>query len=367
MQTFLQYLAGFSIGGITVGTIVYKAFTHPELVEKWASYFYRGMTYINKKYQYKATQNEIQSKINSFVADLSKDANLDPVKAKIRWTAREEDEDIQLEDDEVIIVIRDRGYKNKNFVHAAYFYTSTTLLRHAKRHLSKKQAESLDLYTTKIVIERDNKQALEIFMRDYFQPLLEDSEVQDLIKKYVDIDKSGFYTHILLQELTYLGNKSFLDKKDEAVIIEVKNLIAFLYQFATREVGDVKSPDEFVGKYSRCAIKIVSTQATRDSGKHEGPANRIIKTFESGIENVYVIGPCEDDAINFINKACDHVLQQKDDIVTIKKDKFAGVTRKNKKIRRSDTYFVHLQNPSQSKYLIEEDMLNKVEKFSEEE
>lgn len=366
MEEVLKYLASFGLGGLVVGYSAIHAFKHPELVEKWRATIYDWLSLINSKYKYHATKNDIQGKINSFVSNLAGDLDIDPPRVKLRWTAQDDEEEVHLEDDEVIIVMRDRGYKNKNFVHAAYFYTSTTLLSHTKRHLSKKQGESLDLFTAKKVIERSNKSALELFMRDYFQPLLEDDKIRALINQFVEIDKSGLYTHVLLQELSYLGSKTFLNKKDQAVIGEVHNLIDFLLARANREVGDNSGDEEFIGKYSRCSIKIVSTKAVRDAGKYEKPAERVLRAFNSGVENVYILGPLKDGGKKFIEDVCACIVERNPKIEVIKKDKFTNVTRKNKVEKQTDTYFAHLQNPAHTQYLIEDSMIERVEEFAKE-
>lgn len=365
MDELLKYLASFGAGGLVVGGAAYYLITHPEVVEKWQALVFDWLSLINKSYKYRATKSDIQSKINSFVNSLGKDVDMDTSKVRIKWAAREEDEEVQLEDNEVIIVMRDRGYKNKNFVHAAYFYTSTALLRHTKRHLSKKQGEAIDLYTTKNVIERSNKAALEIFMRDYFQPLLEDDKINELVNKFVKLDKSGFYTHILLQELNYLGSKTFLTKRDKAVAEEVSNLINFLMRFAEREVGDDTIREEFVGKYSHCAIKIVSTKFMRESGNHKSPAKRVIKAFDSGIENVYVIGPSKDGGKKFIKQVCSSVMNHNDNIEIVKQDSFTGTIRLLKVEKETVTHLIHLHNPTNAKYMIEDTMIDQVQEFGQ--
>lgn len=366
MDEFFKNLASFGLGGLIFGAVVYYGFTHPDVVEKWRALIFDWLSRINKKYKYHAAKNDIQAKINSFATTLSEDVDMDAPRVKIKWTAKDEDEDVQLEEDEVVIVMRDRGYKNKNFVHAAYFYTSTTLLRHTKRHLSKKQGEALDLYTTKKVIEQNNKAALEIFMRDYFQPLLEDEKITDLVNKFVKLDKSGFYTHILLQELTYLGSKTFLTKRDKAVAEEVSRLIDFLMRFAEREVGDDSIREEFIGKYSHCAIKIVSTKFVRESGNHKSPAKRVNKAFDIGIENVYVIGPSEDGGKQFIEQVCGSVIEQNKGIEIIKQDSFKGLTRRLKVEKQTLTHLIHLHNPSKAKYMIEDSMVEQIAEFGNE-
>ena len=364
MDTLLKLLGGFSVGGVTVGICAVQLVKHPELVEKWQAIIYGWLSHLHSGYKYISVKKDIQSRLNSFVNELSKDLGAPQTKVRVRWTANDEQEEVQIEDDGVIIVLRDRGYKNKNFVHAAYFYTSTTLLAHTKRHLSDKQGKSLDLYTTKKVIENQNRNALELFMRDYFQPLLEDEKIRRLVNKFVKIDKSGMYTHVLLQELSYLGTKSFLNKKDRAIMEEVNQLVDFLYTRAQREVGDTSKSEEFIGKYSRHSIKIVSTRAVRETGKHHIPAKRILKAFEAGIENVYVLGPLKDGGKEFIESACQYITGANQAIEVMKKCAFKNVVRLNREERIIDTFFVHLRNPAKAEYLIEDSMIDDLEAYS---
>jgi len=366
MEALLSYLASFGLGGFIVGYCVIYAFQHPEVLERWRGILFDWLSLINQKYKYAAAKNDIQGKLNSYIASLTKDLDIDPSRVRIRWTAKDEKEEIHLEDNEVIIVIRDRGYKNINFVHAAYLYTSTTLLSHTKSHISQKQSQALDLYTTNKVIAESSKAALEIFTKVFLQPSMEDDRLRKLINQFVHIDKSGMYTHVLLQELSYLGAKTFLTKKDQAIIIEVDNLISFLETRAQREVGDVTGNEEFVGKYSSCAIKIVSTAAVRQSGEFERPAKRIIKTFQSGIENVYIIGPLNDNGKLFIENVCSYIVERHPYITVIKQDKFTNITRRQQVEQFTETYFAHLQDPSHTKYLIDDSMIEKAEQLANE-
>lgn len=346
-----------------VGYFVFYVFKHPELVERWQALIYGWLSLFNRKYKYAATKNDIQGKLNTFVANLTKDLDIDASRVKIRWTAKSEEEEIQLEDDEVIIVLRDRGYKNKNFVHAAYLYTSTTLLLHTKTHISQKQGQALDLYTTNKVIEQSSKIALEIFSRDFLLPSIEDDKIRGLINQFVRIDRSGMYTHVLLQELSYLGAKTFLSKKNEAIIVEVSNLINFLETRAKREVGDVSVGEEFIGKYSSCSIKIVSTAVVRQRGELHRPVRRILSTFGSGVENVYVLGPLNHDGKLFIDEVCESITRQRPQVEVIKKDKFTSFIRKRGIERNAETYFAHLKDPAHTKYLIDDGMIERVEQL----
>jgi coenzyme F420-reducing hydrogenase delta subunit len=360
----INQLPGFSIGAVLVGAISW-VITHPDLVEKWEALIFGWLSRINSRYKYRAASKDIQSKVNSYVNKLSNDLGIAPVRVRLKWINRQSHEDeIQLEDNEVVIVIRDRGYKNKNFVHAAYFYTSTTLLPQTKVYLSKKQGESLDLYTTKNVIEYSNRHALEIFMSDFFRPLMEDSKIQALVMQFIQIDKSGMYSHVLLQELTYLGSKTFLSQQSNAIREEVSSLIAFLESRAVRDIGDTSKSEEFIGKYCRCAVKIVSTSQVRHENKTEVPSKRILHAFRAGIDNVYVLGPYKDQGKTFIKNVCSLVIEQEPSVEIAREDDFINTISVDGAEKDNHTYFAHLTKASQAKYLIEDSMIKDVERLS---
>lgn len=352
-----------------LGLLIYLgiyAFKNPEKMEKWAANLMGVVAFFFKKYSDYATKLEIQGKINDFVQSLSEISDVNDTQVTLRW-ANVEADDIQFEDDEVILVMRDRGYKNKNFVHAAYFFTSNTLLRHTKRHLSSKQSTAIDVFTAKKLVERQNKSALEIFIREFFQPLMTDEKIHKLVTSFVDIDDSGFYDHVLLTELSHLGSKTFLNKKDEAIVKEVWDLVEFLRTFSNREVGDDNTTDSFTAKYTRCSIKIVSTSIVRYLNKTSGPANRILNAFQSGIENVYVVGPKDDGGKQFIDKVCEDVVKRNNNLCLLRAEVFTGEIKLKGDKKKTKTYLVHIQDPSQINYVVKDSMIKSVEAFEKSE
>ena len=347
MNTFLttvvailvnEYTAG---GVITIGIIVLIIISaNPDKIEKWMNIF--------AKFKPRAdafrTKYEIQSKINSFATDMAEMTDSKPAKIHLKWASSNKDtDDIHLEDGSVILVMRDRGYKNKNFVHASIFYTSNILLKETKRHISQKQAKALDLYTAHKLIEKQGKDAMHIFMSDFLNEHLKDKKIKDLFTKFMTIDATGYYTHILLKELRYLGIKQFLTANKRLITKEVNDLILFLEAFAGREVGDMTTKDTFIGEYTRCSIKIVSSVMTRLGQKHSVPIQKILETFNVGVENVYVIGPAKDsEATEFIQEVCKDVCTQNSGIIIIEQKTFSGQIKKDGKKQNTKTYYVHL-------------------------
>ena len=350
--------------GITIAFFLF-VFSNPDKAEKWLALVLRALAFIGIRFKRQLIKRDIQSSLNSYVARLSEDTEIQEVGVKIQWTGRGKDEDIQWKDGEVVLVMRDKGHRNRNFVHAAYLFTSTSLLKNIKVHLSKKQSVSLDVFTTGKILEEENPAALQYFASDIANTLLKDEKVQALVEQFTDIDKSGFYTHVLLQELQYLGGKVIFSKQKSAVYEEVGKLIEFLQNFATREVGDDSIPETFVGTFLKSSIKIVSTAPVRALGRTDGPADRVCRAFEKGIENVYVIGPHQDGKL-FIDSVCETVKVKRDDVELVKSRRFKGVVTIEGVPIVTDTYLVQLQSIGKRKLLDSRDINNDIDQYREE-
>jgi len=350
----LLFMAGVSVGVIICIVIVIYLFLHPEKAMKWAGIIAWLISFVWRKAEYVSIKMELQSKINSFVGSLESNTTIQFPRVSIKWEARG-DSELVWEEDEVIIVMRDRKHKTKNFVHAAYFFTSEILLRKSKRHLSKTQKISLDLFATKKILEQESRAATEQFMADYFSPKIEEIDrIREFIGKYLKIDKKGVFFPVLIQELISLGNKVFLSKPTTEVIEEVNMLIDFLERFSQREDGDKRTPEEFIGRYSRCAIKIVASKSVRERGDTTGHRQRIAEAIRKGFENIYLIGNSDHNNKEFMRRVAKGTIQEFEYIQQVRDFEFMGQTKREGIIRNVPTFLVHLHNPNAVKFLFEE-------------
>ncbi len=345
---------GFPLGiGITL-LVVWYFLRNPEKFEKWISMFAWALAYVWKNFDYFATRIEIQGKINSFVTSLETNTSTTFPRVSLRWTAKG-DEEIVWEEGGAIIVMRDRNHRNKNLIHAAYLFTASALLKKSARHLSKTQKTSIDLFSTKLILEREAVSAVEQFMSDYFVPELDRNDSARLfIQQYVRIERLGVFFPILIQELSYLGGKVFLSKPSSDVIKEVKGLIDFLETFSQREVGDTTTPDTFVGKYMKCAIRIVASKMVMERGDITSHKERINSCVRTKTENIYIIGSGEKKNIHFMKDVFEACLSENNELEHVRDYNFSAKIKINGKSVRVTTYLIHLRNPTAVEYLYEE-------------
>ena len=324
---------------------IFCLFKYPDSVDKFLSKIAWGLSFIFKRFEYNAIQKGIEGKINSFVEDLNKNTNIGFNKIKVKWANIDEEEKIFTEDYETLIIMKDREGRNKNFIHAVYFYTSEIFLSRAKRYLSLNQKKSIDMFTIKAIVENQSIEAMKEFMDNYFIPSIENEGIKKYIKKYDKIQEVGLFFPVLIQELTSLGNKALLSDINKKIIIEeVKGLIDFLDKFSRRTVGDNNTPEIFFGKITRCTIKIVATSLSVKNNNVASQAKRIISAIKIGCENIYIIGNAAKENREFIKRVVNLVLKEKQEIVEEKELIFKGVVNMNNVKNNVKTYFVYLHN-----------------------
>lgn len=310
---FQSLLLSLPISLVIVVVIVILFLKNPEKVQIWVGLIAGWFSSIMKTSGYYSIKNEVEGKINSYLVEFENNTNSTFPRARIKWVGREEKEEIIFEDYETIIVIRNKEHRNKNFVHAAYFFTSQVLLNKIKDKLSLNQKKALDLFATKNLLEHENKASVEQFISDYLKPEIEkNNSIKTYISKFIDIDKAGIFFPVLIKELDYLGKKIVLSNNTKGEIInEARNLIDYLHNYSNRKSGDL-TQETFVGVHMKCAIKIIATAYSRAMDETEGQARRIIRSFNNGCEDVYIIGRVEDGNRDFMKRVSTIVIENND-------------------------------------------------------
>ncbi len=340
---FLTAVGSGVVGG---AVIVFIIFYFPEKSEKWGSILFRLIYAVAKRGQKKIVALDIQGKVNEYVKSLQKESsNLALKGVSIQWVPEGEVPTSFYMENRLVIRMRHHSDQDKNLVYAMMVFISRVLLSKAKRYLSPSQKESLDLYVGRKLLQKEQPQLIERFFEDYFSPrALSSKKIMDLLENYGIIDKVGLFFPVLVQELTFLGEKVFYKRKSENIVVEVTNFIDFLKQYAKRETGSDETPTGFEGLYCRCGIVIVAKYVKRTIGDCTPYVNYVRELIRRRFENIYLIGSASAENQRFINLISDEV--QKDlGLVYYKSKNYEAKIMAGGVRRRVDSYLVLLRSP----------------------
>ncbi len=174
---------------------------------------------------------------------------------------------------------------------ASLLYVSHTLVRRAKRYLSKRQARSIDLYAVDRLLSKTAPAAADLLHEEVVGPECDaDRELADLLVQYQRIDRriNGFFP-IFIRELNYLAHKVVVKPKGGQLISDVKELQRFLVRYSDRVVGE-EIPLGVQGRFLRCAVMIIARSFKRDLGDR-GPYLRHLRELNrAGHETIYLVG-----------------------------------------------------------------------------
>ena len=185
----------------------------------------------------------------------------------------------------------------------------------------------------------------------------------ELLEKYEIIDKVGLFFPVLVQELTFLGEKVFYKPKNEKIIVEVTGFINFLQKYANREVGDNATPQNFQGSYCRCGIVIIAKSSKREIGNVSPYINYVGKLLTEKLENIYLIGSAFEENKTFIEQISVEI-QKKFKLEKYATRKFIARIKVKGERKEVDNYLVHLRSTESTRYYDKEYQEKFIETFN---
>lgn len=301
-ETLLRYVLTVLPVLSPVAIILLILLFMPDTIEKWSALLWKwldksGRTaggifrFASKKY----IKHDLQGRVNGFVRRLRRRVpSIDAEKLRIEWVDPNIERATFIANGHVVIRLRRDDPQDHNFVHGAYMFVASTLLRKPKRYLSPSQREALDLFVCTKLIEEEKSAIVGFFLDEYLHPGTDDTKTK--VALYVDdfavIDRATLFFNIFLHELEYLGDKVFGRRRDDLVVSEVDDLIGFLKPIADRTVGDTGDL-HFKGSYCSVGVVIVGKPAKLLSSIEPYITYMQKHLVESNVETMYLLSRAE--------------------------------------------------------------------------
>lgn len=255
MDKVLAALGIFGLPAIIIAAVV----MHPDKVEKWAALFWKLLARFKDVFRgaHKTyLRHDLQGRVNDFVKRIRKSVpDLPDERLVVEWVDPNTERSAFLDGGKVVLRLRRNDPEDHNFMHGAYLFVSTSLLRKPKRYLSQTQRESLDLYVCTKLIETEKEQVVGAFLDHYLHPKTADqkSKIALMFDSFAIVDRAGMLFPLLIKELGYLGDKVFGRRRDDLIQKEVTDVVEFLKPIATRKIGDTGDLN-FHGSYCKFGI-----------------------------------------------------------------------------------------------------------------
>jgi len=299
----------FSLGGWggLIALIAYIAFC-PEKAEKVSSLIWKLFAKLSKVADKKYIAHDIQGRVNDFTVNYLKKEikDYEPTKIKIVWIEEGQSKEAFLKSDSIIVRMRKSKDQNKNFVNAAMVYIANTILIKAKRYITPRQKEGIDLFVARKLFEKEKREVVAAFIDEYLYKRTGDVKIREIFEKFDLIDKAALFFPVFIQEMTFLGEKVFLSGRDPRIQEEVTKLINFLNDYANRKTGEDNVNTLFQGDFCKFRMMIIGKIKKVFSEGTVPYINFIRKSSLEGIETIYILG--DSNRKSLISEICSNKL-----------------------------------------------------------
>lgn len=329
----------------------------PEKAKIISSWIFKFLRFLWKGAEKKYIAYDIEGRIDDYVNNFLEEKIKDfiPINIKIDWINENTiDRESFLREGEFILRMRKSENQNKNFVNATMAYIAKNVLPTAKSYISEKQKESIDLFIAKKLFEEEKREVMQQFIDDFLAHKTEDDKIGSLFEQYSLFDKAGLFFPVFLQEMTFLGQKVFADRKNKKIYEEVNGLIEFLNNYSQRKIGDVKNDTTFNGNYCKFGMMIVGVRFNIDLNNQNPYRDWIRKLVRDGVETIYLIGNSKKEG--FIKTVCGNGLLNEIDFSIYKNEQYsAEIKLKTGKKEKIETYLLVLRKNKIESYFSSKD------------
>lgn len=287
-----------------VGLFIYYL-RNPEKFEKLIALISKFLKYISNKFDKTYVKYDLQGKINDYLRKVSnRTKHLDIKKINVEWIDVSEQTEKQfVQNRELILRLKKGDHQNENIVKASMAFISYAFLKKAKSYIAKYQRELMDLFACYDLLKEEKSEILDQFVQDFMKDKMDNKKISDFFEKYSDIDDVGIFYPVLVQELTFLGEKVFAKKREaQNIHKEVTELVNFLYRYANRKLRE-DIVNDFSGTYCKFGIRIIGRSIVINRDGERVYKIHLIE-IAPGYETLYLIGSYEHK--EFINKVFDN-------------------------------------------------------------
>lgn len=268
------------------------AFQNPDKAQRWAEMIWSVLSRFHAGSKRKVVQYGVQARLTNFAAELARETGrpkATPV--SVEWAQPDDTPAHFFDENRVVIRLHSTERQDRNLMTASMFYVSDTLVRRAKRYLSKRQARSVDLYAVDRLLTRTAPGAADLLHEEVIGPECDaDRELGDLLVEYQRMDRRiNVFFPVFIRELNYLAQKVVVKPQSGQLVADVKALHAFLVRYSDREVGE-HIPIGVEGRFLRCAVVIVARSVKRDIGDIGPYVRRLHAVNRAGHETIYLVG-----------------------------------------------------------------------------
>jgi len=210
------------------------------------------------------------------------------VKIKIKWVTSPSDP-ILSKDGTLILRMQETDDQSRNILAATRSALPYVIYTALRPNLERYVESAIDLVLLRRLSERLGRHARPVFQRHFLSPRIdEDPRTLKLFEKLLQIDNSGTFVTIFLEELGHLGDTIYAFGQHDDKTDQIQSFLEYLISFANREIGETISLDYWSSDL-RVSIVILAKSAKAKAEGIKPYLDMIDGLTKKGADSIYVV------------------------------------------------------------------------------
>jgi len=305
---------------VTVIAIFWLLIKYPEKVEKWISMLARAIASVSERAARVHMATDVQSTIDESRKKINTHEETLAYGVSVKWTNADRVQ-TDLRENKVVIMMRPYPSQARNLAHIVSLYVPRALLPRARMYVEPNLMSGIDHTLSKSILE-ENTSALEYYLSEVIDKA--NDEVKSYVLEMDEIHKQGTLTRIMLPELKRLSIL-YPKQPDDRTTKETTELAELMYEFVTREPGEIGSPIPcYTGTHIKLAIVTVAKPQKLVHEKTKSHFRFIEGELGRGVNHFYIV------STGFFVKYCKDLIkdcQEKLNLVKVYEERYTGIFR----------------------------------------
>lgn len=281
---YLPWLVSVPLLGIIIAILL-----NPEKAERWSADLSRAFAWANNKAEKATVARDIQGRVGEFRKSLGEAGQeIMPHGLKVKWK-NVASPSAQLEDGEIVVVMKEHSSQPKNFLTAILAYIPEGLMPQARHYIRPKMMRAIDLVIARKIVMTERIDALSMFQSEVLDPEFKaDLQLFQLGESLTSLDDSGLLTRIALPEASSYGRKLWPSPPKAADSRPVDELVRMLSDMVSKPPG-VDIPPNVVNteNLNLCIVPVAKSSTLAYAGTD--PHVKFVRDQAgAGVKNFYV-------------------------------------------------------------------------------
>lgn len=265
--------------------------TNPEKAERVGGWFLSLFSWTGKCVRHRSIKLKLQGQVSSFARSIDTEVKGSmPYNMRLKFIKDIDRSELDPSKKTVIVCVKDRGSEERNLVHIMLAFCPIGVIPQARPYLNTAMNEGINITVSrKFLNYLKHYSALQYLYDEVLPACVRDTPgLDDFCKVFDVLDENGVFTRVVLQEIRDFGASIETRYPEESHADEAAKFVHYVYQVATRSLGEEMPDIGHLGRYITTAFVLIGRG---EKMFHRGPAlylDHLRRLRDAGFEKAYL-------------------------------------------------------------------------------